>query len=195
MQNVLLTIITITLGIIGYFLKDAPNLFREIRVEKLRGTNETNIQIESYFRQISGKDIQDVFQKWITLIDEMNGNERADKELKKYLLDLQTKTLMYGSGKTTKIFTSMMQLTYENNKPENKIELNFGKKKDPDYRLLIYVSYLVASLKKDFTGYDIEPIDFLEARITDLNHPDKRAAFDAAEKRVRKELKEKGLKV
>lgn len=194
-QNVLLTIISLALGIIVYFLKDAPNLVREIKVEKLRGTNEKNLQIESYFRQISGKDIQEMFQKWLTLIEEINENKKNNIDLKKYISDLQTKTFMYGSSETIQILTSMMQLIYENNRVENKIEIKFGEAKETDYRLLIYISYLIASLKKDFTGYEIKPVDFLEAKIKDFNHIDKRSAFDVAEKLVRKELRVKGLKI
>ena len=51
--------------------------------------------------------------------------------------------------------------------------MDFGEEKEPDYRIIVYTAYMIASLKKDFTGYDISPrenitkiknrcIDFIE---------------------------------
>ena len=67
LQNIILTIIAIILSVIGYFLKDAPIFIRELKVEKFRNENQSNLQVESYFREISGKDLQQTFKSWLTL--------------------------------------------------------------------------------------------------------------------------------
>lgn len=193
LQNIILTIIAIILSVIGYFLKDAPIFIRELKVEKLRNENQSNLQVESYFREISGKDLQQTFKSWLTLIDDMKDNKLKGKALDTYVKDLQVKTFMYGSSTTIKINATMMQLLYQNNTHEKKIQVDFGKEKEPDYRIIVYTAYIIASLKKDFTGYDISPRDFLEVKINDLN--DTKEAFDKAEKQVKKELLKKNIKL
>lgn len=114
------------------------------------------------------------------------------KALDNYVKDLQVKTFMYGSSTTIKINSTMMQLLYQNKAPEKQIQVDFGEEKEPDYRIIVYTAYMIASLKKDFTGYDISPREFLEVKITDLNHT--KEAFDKAEKQVKKELLKKNIK-
>ena len=122
----------------------------------------------------------------------MKDNKLKGKALDNYVKDLQVKTFMYGSSTTIKINSTMMQLLYQNKAPEKQIQVDFGEEKEPDYRIIVYTAYMIASLKKDFTGYDISPREFLEVKITDLNHT--KEAFDKAEKQVKKELLKKKKK-
>ena len=195
LQNILPIINSTILFVFVLFFKEVPKLINDLKLEKIKNQNQSNLQVESYFRQLSGKDIESVFQKWLTLIDDMSNNKLTGNDLNKHVKDLQTKTFMYGSSTTIKIYSSMMQQIYINSSIEKKVNVNFGKKKEKDYSLIIYNAFLVASLKKDFTGYKIAPKDFLEGKITDLNHGDEKEAFKKAENMVIKELLEKGIKM
>jgi len=53
-----------------------------------------------------------------------------------------------------------MQYLYNNNKNNNETNHMIG---------ILYIAHLISSLKYDFTGYIIQPIDLLKMRITDLN--------------------------
>ena len=66
------------------------------------------------------------------------------------------------------------------------------KKKEPKQKKISDTTYKKKKKKKDFTGYDISPREFLEVKITDLNHT--KEAFDKAEKQVKKELLKKNIK-
>lgn len=105
LNSVLMLLILLVISTVGVFLKDTPNLLRELKVEKLRGKNDQNLQIESYFREISGTDIQDVLKNWTTLMDKLRDSAMTDKELKNHMSDLTTRTLMYGSNRTINIFS------------------------------------------------------------------------------------------
>ncbi|WP_062532826.1 hypothetical protein [Jeotgalibaca dankookensis] len=194
LEKILLFIITIMITAMGYFLKDMPILFRELKIEKIKNDNSTNLQVESYFREISSKDLQETFKSWLTLIDDINDGKLVGKELERYIKNLQVKTFMYGSSTTIKINASMMQFFYQQNKPENKININFGKEKETDYRSIVYTAYMVASLKKDFTGYSVSPREFLEFKITDLKDKNEES-FKNAEKKVFDELSKKGISI
>lgn len=195
LNSLLLFLILGALTIVGWFLRDAPVLFRELKVEKFRGENEHNLQIESYFREVSGKDLNQILQKWSTIIDDINDKSMSEKQVTKHMKDLTTKTFMYGSPRTTKILGFMQQIAYENNNLENQVEISYGKPKEKkvDHRLIVYTSFMIASLKEDFTGYEIGPLDFLRLRLTDFEDPKINKQIKDAEKEILEKLKEEGI--
>lgn len=195
LNALLSTFILFAISVVGWFLKEAFVLLRELRVERLRSETEQNLQIESYFREVSGKDLNEILKKWSTLIDDLNSNSMTDKQLTKHMKDLTTKTFMYSSTRTTKILGLMQQLTYENGKIEKKIKVRYGKEKknETDHRTIVYTSFIIASLKEDFTGYEIDPLDFLRLRLTDFNDPDVNGKIKQAEKDILEKLKIEGI--
>ena len=59
------------------------------------------------------------------------------------------------------------------------------------YKLMMYIATIICSLKRDFTGYDINPISLLEIKINDFDdyanefnkyHKEIQAELDKAEK-------------
>ena len=61
--------------------------------------------------------------------------------------------------------------------------------------LMFYIAYLISSLKKDFTGYNIDPIEILLIKINDIDSHKNKPLFEQAEKNVRKELKKLGVTI
>lgn len=60
---------------------------------------------------------------------------------------------------------------------------------------MFYVASLISSLKKDFTGYRIEPLEILRLKINDIDSNKNKPLFDQAGKEVQKELKEAGVTI
>src|SRR5699024_10916640 len=145
------------------------------------------LQVESYYREISGSEIEKTFYNWTTLLtkmDESVQNIETPEGLEK-LRDMQTKILMYGSTKTVKIHTLMMQHNYRltENKNLSPKEQSYISKKT-----LVYFSAVIASLKEDFTGYKIDIDDILKITITDYNAPKNKELFDRAVNEINNEI-------
>lgn len=194
LNTILLLAILGGITVVGWFLKDAPALFRAIKVEELRGDNELNLQRASFFRQISGAELDKVFKEWTAMITDMNN--QVDKVTdgtkgKALLVDMQQKVIMYGSDTTVKILSQTMQHVYGMGKIENRVEVKFGAKKEPvvNYKMMVYIAFLISSLKFDFTGYKIEPMDILKVKINDLDKENNKQAFKKALHEVKTELK------
>lgn len=175
-------LILVALGMIFWFLKDSPNLIRELLVEDLRGKNERNLQIESYFREVSGEDLNVTLESWTSLIDTLNNEKANQKEINKYMKKLTSNTFMYGSAKTVKILALMQQNMYQHDKSG----------KGTNYYIMVYISLMIASLKEDFTGEKIDPLDFLRLRLTDFQGKEMNKRLITIKKEVLKELKENG---
>lgn len=60
---------------------------------------------------------------------------------------------------------------------------------------MFYIANLISSLKKDFTGYVINPKQILLIKIKDLDSHKNKLLFDQAEKNVQKELKKIGVTI
>lgn len=198
-MEVVSTILQLVLiGIIIFFgnvFKEVPSLMKELRVEKLRGKNEQNLQIESYFREISGSTLNNILRDWSNLIDFVKDKTKSQTQLTNHVKELTLKTFMYGSPRTTVILGLMQQQTYSYNKPENLIKVKHGNQsKEVDYKLLVYTSFLIASLKEDFTGYEISPIEFLRVKLTDFKKEDVNNQIIEIEKEIHSELSQEGIK-
>lgn len=197
LNSLLLLLIFGGIAIIGYFVKDLPNLFRELAVEESRGKNEREIQKEAFFRQIKGSDIDEAFNYWTSLMVDMDNkiNQIGTASGKKEFVKMQQKVLMYGSNGTVTILSSMMQHVYRRGELKNTVKVSFGdqdstKENIQNYMLMFYIAYLISSLKKDFTGYSIDPIEILLIKINDIDSHKNKPLFEQAEKKCSKRIKE-----
>ena len=179
---------------IGYFIKELPKIVRALWVEASRGKNEKEIQKEAFFRKIKGSDIDDAFNYWTSLMVDMDnkmsniGTQDGQKEFR----EMQQKVLMYGSNETVTILSSMMQHFYKSediNKVTSLLDVQDNSKEIHSYMLMFYIAYLISSLKKDFTGYVIQPRKILAIKINDIDSHKNKELFEQAEKNVQEELK------
>lgn len=199
--SILLMLILGAITFVGYFLKDLPNLYRELRVEEFRGKNEREIQKEAFFRQIKGADIDKAFSYWTSLLVDMNnklgqiGTSKGQQEF----IEMQQKVFMYGSKDTVVILSSMMQHVYKGGEINTSEVLSSTqddtKESIHGYMLMFYIANLISSLKKDFTGYAIGPKQILLIKINDIDSHKNKLLFEQAEKNVQIELKKVGVTI
>lgn len=170
--TIILFLILGAISTVGFMVKDAAKIPRSLIVENSKAKNEKDIQRESYFREISGSKLDSTFDDWIRLITELDKFKEkfSGKSGEKKLNDMIKSTLMYGSERTVHIVAIMMQRLYKNGSLENSVKVEFGKEKDnslENFELMFLISFLICSLKFDFSGYSIEPKDIIKTKIND----------------------------
>jgi hypothetical protein len=145
MKNILSYIVTS--GIITYFFIHYNNK----KLEREKWKNSKNLQIDNYFRSISGEELKSVLDFWASIIFKLGENNNITVS---DMRELQQKTFMYGSDKTVKILSKFQQNSYKNN-PNNQ-------------KGLIYAALIMCSLKNDFSGIEINPLTILELKLKDF---------------------------
>lgn len=158
--SIVSTVVMIVL--IGIVLK-LPDLITQKWLETIKNKNAHDIQIESYFKQLGGKQQQEVLASWTDFLTDMDGtiakisseNPDALKIYKKLMHD----TIIYGSDRTVKLISAYNSATFA---------LNKSKQFDP-YKMMVYIAYIVSSLKEDFSGYYISPLALLKISIKDYD--------------------------
>lgn len=195
MVSVLLFLILGVLTVISWFLKDAPALYRALRVEESRSNNEKDIQREAFFRQLRGNELDEVFSYWTKFIVDMDKmvNEMNTKDGTNKMLKMQQQALMYGSDETIYVLSAMQQHLYSMDTVEKRISVKFGandgdSKKEENFQLLVFIAYLISNLKNDFTGYKIPPMNILYIKINDMDTAKNQKIFEDAEKEVIKKI-------
>lgn len=157
--SLILTVVTVVL--IGVILK-LPDLITNTWLEKTKNKNAHDIQIESYFKQLGGKEQQKVLDIWTDFLVDM------DKTTKKYNIKaegavdnyhkLMHDTVVYGSDRTVNLLSLYNHYTFV---AENSTEKSF--------KMMVYVAFLISSLKEDFSGYYISPLTLLKITIKDFD--------------------------
>lgn len=163
-HNFFWTAVTITVGIIttvtNYKLKkdmQKEKIVFEERMEVFKSNSAKNLQIDNYFRNISGQELKEVFDFWSSIIF-LLGKQNNLKELPKFT----QKTFMYGSVRTVKILSKFQQEAYN---------IKYDKNSENDIsniKSLIYAACIVCSLKSDFSGVEINPLTILEIKLEDF---------------------------
>lgn len=157
----------------------APETLGNLYLEQYKSKKASELQIDSYFRDISGKDLQSLFSDWLDLCINTE-NKVNNLNRKKNYFDLIKKTVLFGSKKTIKICSVMQEFIYSHN------DLNDDCNK---LILTIYIFELVASLKNDFTGENISANDLLRLRISDYKEIEQNASYRQARAFADEQLK------
>ncbi|AYJ38183.1 hypothetical protein [Lactiplantibacillus paraplantarum] len=157
-MNIIATIFTVLLGVLILFLRQLPAHISNKLIANTKFLNNRQLQVEQYFRQLGGSELKEVMEEWtkyITFIDETMETLNSDDGIARFK-SLTHKTLLYGSDKTVAILGLLNQY-------------NFKGQRDGGAKLMLYIANLIASLKYDFTGYQIDPLDLLRTEITDFD--------------------------
>lgn len=154
--NIIMTVVMVVF--IGVILK-LPDYIVKTWLEQTKNKNAHDIQIESYFKQLGGKQQQEILSIWTDFLTDM------DKATKKYSTDspnginkfkrLIHDTVVYGSDRTVKLLSAYSYSVYQGNPAGNK--------------MIVYVAFIVSSLKEDFSGYEINPLTLLKLMIKDYD--------------------------
>ena len=81
-------------------------------------------------------------------------------------------TVVYGSDRTVKLLSAYSHSVYSGVSDGNK--------------MIVYVAFIVSSLKEDFSGYEISPLTLLELMIKDYD--DYKVAYEKYAKEIEQEV-------
>lgn len=151
--NALITVVFS--GLIGGYLSHYFNK----KLERLKIKSNKDLQVESFFRDISGQKLEENFSEWTNLFFNMTSiNEMEQKDLESKLNKMLTDVFLYGSRDTIKKAVSMQQYTYRMNQEQQQIN---------SFVYMFLFASVICSLKKDFTGHQIEEKELIKMMIKD----------------------------
>ncbi|MBC2368392.1 hypothetical protein HBP99_07075 [Listeria booriae] len=134
------------------------------KLEKYKSDNAKKLQIDNFFRQISGNKIEEIFDQWSNLV--MNTEEFGKKTTAEAMNDMLKKTVMYGSENTVKIASLFQQYNYKYNSSEEDSVQEEG----VIFILLFLATETICSLKYDFTGHRIKAMDLIRMKLNDTHN-------------------------
>ncbi|EUJ25952.1 hypothetical protein [Listeria cornellensis] len=125
---------------------------------------QKKLQIDNFFRQISGVKIEETFDHWSNLL--MNTEEFSKSTTVEAMNDMLKKIVMYGSEETVKIASLFQQYNYKYNSAE-KNEDSERVEARTMFTLLFLAAETICSLKNDFTGHKINVMDLMRMKLND----------------------------
>lgn len=148
--------IVIFLLVMAFALTKAiPRIIENNIKQKNEYKSAHQLQIESYFRDISGTKLEDIFAKWTdALITENSFNRFAEEQ--ENVESLIRNTIMYGSNRTVNLASLYLQFIYTSKESHESDLINIA-----------YLASIISSLKSDFSGYYVEPQLILKIKLTD----------------------------
>ncbi|URN85858.1 hypothetical protein [Acetobacterium wieringae] len=157
---------------------DLPDRIHQKNMEQIKHINSKELQIDNYFRQISGKEIETLLFSWTDYISKVWSEDLTGVDVPKMTSDV----LRFGSGEAIRRLAVMLQF-----------EFSIKKKEDPTKALDNFVwyyliAYVVVQLKNDFTGHDIDPTDIIKLRLEDYENKETKNKFKEAQKEAKKLL-------
>lgn len=136
-------------------LEDQKQKFNE-KIELFKSNNAHNIQIQEYFKKLGTEKQSKILSEWADFVTDLDAFQKNFKDTKKFK-EMKHNIVMYGSGTTVKILASFIHYTYENNISS-----------DP-YKGIVYATFVISSLKNDFSGYLTDPVDYLKLQMNDFS--------------------------
>ena len=132
-----------------------PEFVHEKAMEITRIQAQKDIQVDSYFREVSGSKMIEILEFWVGFIS--NPDKASNLSKDEFMGQMET-LIKFASARSIKIFANMQQMSYQGPL--------LG---DDNFKYLMYVCYLIAQLKEDFTGQKIDPLDLLRAKMNDYS--------------------------
>lgn len=155
-QGIISVVIFFLLVFVIYFIRKIPTMVNDKLKDNRSFQNSHDLQVEAYFRQVGNEETKKLLNEWISLIVKPNNTHDVDKMTK-----LTQSTILLGSSNTVKIMADMMQYIYKNSQN--------NQNEDFSLTFMIYIAMIISSLKQDFTGYKIAPLDIIRMKINDYD--------------------------
>lgn len=163
-------------------IKKLPDHISSSVLEKAKAKDNRQLQVESYFKQIGGKEQQKVFNEWTKFLTDITNNAKkyssTEEGIKSYR-QLMHDSIIYASDRTLTYISAYSSFIYSQKGQENPSDENTVK-------MLLYVAYIISSLKEDFSGYKIDPKKLIKMEINDYSIIENE--LDVAEKELKKEF-------
>lgn len=198
MWNTIFNVVVIVLLTLLYgAISKLPSTVSDLVVEKYKSKSSKELQREIYFREISGKDVRNLFSEWLDLLIDTDAKVKSLGKTNN-ILKLIKSTILYGSAETVKICALFMNHIYgaksvsDGNDNQNLISENEQEEEQDVNNIitLIYVNKIICSLKRDFTGQDVTTEDLFKIRITDFNETENTVSYKKALETVNNKLKQ-----
>lgn len=182
--------IIVQYGILAIIIQYLSNKIKYNQDQKLKETEKNNtkeIQREAYYRSQNGDELKKLLEEYTLVITNplLFGKDKSKKnpteaDNKKHVVNIMNVLVMYGSKEAISIAGILMQLVYKGNSEDVEIE-----EKDKWTQFWL-AAKLVSQLKSDYTGVNIDPMDIIKLKITDLYKPDNINKFEVGKKEAEK---------
>ena len=153
---ILQVILVVGIGFLYYYMKSMAELNAKLMLETKKSQDTSHLQQEAYFREISNEDMSDLIDNWLGMLTDP---EKSSKELDSKMKDMIRDVMKYGSERTVNLFSNYMQCNYQ-----QKLE---------DIDVITWIACIISSLKFDFSGYKVDPMDLIKIKINDYNEQEK----------------------
>lgn len=179
----IIILLVLLIMILLYFIREIPKLINKSIEQSKDYKNNRQLQVEAYFRKLSGDYLREILANWFQFLDDADscydaqkleeylseirdregidynlGEERELKidELKtKWIGSLVKQTILYASDDSIRLMSNLQQYIYTT--------------EETDYHIhLAYVCIIISSLKKDFSGFKVDPMWIMESKINDV---------------------------
>lgn len=190
MNDTLGWLVTLGLLIALGFIARAPYVWQDKLLENRKSKNSSQLQRESFFKQLGGQGQKDVFDRWtrrITYMEKVNDEAGAME-----LMDLIHQTVVYGSDRTVNALASMMQYVYTHPYEDDDDGVEIGYTKDDSQMIPMYTAFIISCLKDDFAGYSVDPLTIIQLKISDYD--DLRGSYQRCLKRITSDVDERTVK-
>ncbi|MFS1080162.1 hypothetical protein [Enterococcus casseliflavus] len=177
---IFVAIISLLGGLLGNYVSEKVKNSSSKEQLEISDRNAQKLQVDNFYRSISTEKVENIVQEWMDLLvspEEMSKKDKTD--INKMLKDI----MVYGSAETIRLVSIFQQYSYQR---------KFEKADNSPYELLFISAYLLSSLKNDFTGYRIDPLDLLKMKIKDISDPAKQKVWNDSMDSA-KEIIKKGL--
>lgn len=176
--QILNVVLVVVITILIIVVRGLPKHISEIMMENMKHKNAKELQVESYFKELGGKQQLEILSIWTNLLVDIKymkekygaGSEGSVERYNRLIHD----TFIYGSDKTVKLLSLYTSSVY--------------KKDVSQAKLVMYIAYIASSLKEDFTGYGSSPQTLLQLKMTDYEQ--NKEKFILVQKEIERELRE-----
>lgn len=144
------------------FLSELPQRLHDIKLEGIKNKNAEQLQIDSFYRQTSNKELMKTLESWIEIIYDMN---KFSVNKSDYFIKMLSNVVLYGSGKSLTKMADFQQYIYR----RETASFNHFTKEEKGLIGMYLASFVITQLKEDFTGYEIDSEQLLRSKITDYN--------------------------
>lgn len=158
--DILRIVATVIITVLVMYIKVIPELHKNLILQSKEHDNNRNLQQEAYYRQLSGEKIEKLFEKWTNFLVDLRTIENMDEDT---MYSITSDVFMYGSDETINSFAKYMKSTYRSESIQNELGEDFSA-----FQIYIF-SLILSQLKYDFTGFKVNPLTFIKAKINDYD--------------------------
>lgn len=159
------------------FLSSKLKYNQDQKLKEIEKNNTKEIQREAFYRNQNGDELRKLVEEYTLVITDPSlfGKAKDNKVLKKNATDADNKKhvtnlmgslIIYGSEEAILIASLLMQDIYSSEETEK--NPNTEEKNQNIWMKYWLAAKLVAQLKSDYTGIEVEPMDIFKLKINDL---------------------------